>query len=160
MGVIGRAELVFKDDHSSADVTGENVSGVDGHPRECEASRGARQMRLHPWPAGHVRRRPSKIVAVPHDLTCKARRSQCVMFIALTSRLSVRLSLRPVLHSRGARSGERQTGCWREPDSNPRSPHRGEPFRDRAGTWSFGVPGCFLNTQTDSAENGPRDPEL
>jgi hypothetical protein len=29
MGVIGRAELVFKDDHSSADVTGENVSGVD-----------------------------------------------------------------------------------------------------------------------------------
>jgi hypothetical protein len=30
-------------DHSSADVTGENVSGVYGHPRECEASRGARQ---------------------------------------------------------------------------------------------------------------------
>jgi hypothetical protein len=30
----------------------------------------------------HVRRRPSKIVAVPHDLTCKARRSPCVMFIA------------------------------------------------------------------------------
>jgi len=26
MGVIGRAELVFEDDHSSADVTGENVS--------------------------------------------------------------------------------------------------------------------------------------
>jgi hypothetical protein len=26
------------------------------------------------------------------------------------------------------------------------------PFRDRAGTWSFGIPGCFLNTQTDSAE--------
>jgi hypothetical protein len=37
------------------DRSGENVSGVDGHPRECEASRGARQMRLHPWPAGHVR---------------------------------------------------------------------------------------------------------
>jgi hypothetical protein len=31
----------------------------------------------------HSRRRPSKIVAVPHDLTCKARRSPCVMFIAL-----------------------------------------------------------------------------
>jgi hypothetical protein len=27
MGVIGRAELVFEDDHSSADITGENVSG-------------------------------------------------------------------------------------------------------------------------------------
>ena len=55
-------------------------------------------------------------------------------------------------------SGSHATLRWREPDSNPRSPHRGEPFRDRAGTWSFGVPGCFLNTQTDSAENGPRDP--
>ena len=45
-----------------------------------------------------------------------------------------------------------QTRRWRETDSNPRSPHRGEPFRDRAGTWSCGVDGCFLNTRTDSAE--------
>src|SRR3984893_7225280 len=57
-------------------------------------------------------------------------------------------------------TGLLQTRRWREPDSNPRSLHHGEPFRDRAGTWSFGVPGCFLNTKTDSAENGPRDPEL
>jgi aryl-alcohol dehydrogenase-like predicted oxidoreductase len=34
-----------------------------------------------------VRRRPSKIVAVPRELTCKARRSPWVIFIALTSRL-------------------------------------------------------------------------
>jgi len=42
---------------------------------------------------------------------------------------------------------------WREPDSNPRSPPIAESlFATRAGTWSFGVPGCFLNTRTDSAE--------
>ena len=46
MGVICRAELVFDDDHSSSDVTGENVSGMDGHSLECEANRGARQMRV------------------------------------------------------------------------------------------------------------------
>jgi hypothetical protein len=31
--------------HSSSDVTGENVSGMDGHSLECEANRG-RQMRV------------------------------------------------------------------------------------------------------------------
>jgi hypothetical protein len=40
MGVICRAELVFDDNHSSSDVTGENVSGMDGHSLECEANRG------------------------------------------------------------------------------------------------------------------------
>src|SRR5712691_9289188 len=40
----------------------------------------------------------------------------------------------------------------RPPHSFSRSPHRGQPFRDRAGTWSCGVHGCFLDTQTDSAE--------
>ena len=34
----------------------------------------------------------------------------------------------------------------------PSVPHRGEPFRDRAGTWSSRRHRCFLNTRTDSAE--------
>jgi hypothetical protein len=34
----------------------------------------------------------------------------------------------------------------------PSVPHRGEPFRDRAGTWSSRRHGCFLNTRTDTAE--------
>jgi hypothetical protein len=32
--------------HSSSDVTGENVSGMDGHSLEWEANRGARRMRV------------------------------------------------------------------------------------------------------------------